>query len=283
MSDELQISKEERDSQTKVVTSESILKESDVDEQEVQDLFQTTHLTLDATKIAVIGDMHSNAQAFDAVWADMQTREYDAVICLGDLVGYYTQPNEVVELTRKISDITIQGNHDFALIEPEKLLYTTLQEGAQAALDHNKSVIKPENADWIKTLPLKVHLTTPHATLTLVHGDPLTIFGYIYGVTPEIFEQSIKHALAQIDTEYLLVGHTHIQGEYIDDKGRRYVNPGSIGQPRDKDPRAAYAIIDLEKKENQLIRVEYDMTTTMIKVHNCCLPSYLASRLLLGE
>ena len=276
-------SQEEKDAQSKVVTSESIMKTGDASVQEVADMFKTTHIELDAKRIVVISDMHSNFEAFEAVWRDIQTREYDAIVCLGDLVGYYTQPNEVVKLTKEICNITMMGNHDFALIEPEKLLYTTLQEGAQAALDHNKGVVKQEMIDYIKTLPMKVELKTPYATLTMVHGDPLTIFGYIYGVTPEIFEASIKHALDQIDTDYLLVGHTHLQGELVDENDKRYVNPGSVGQPRDKDNRASYAIIDLETKKNKLIRVEYDLTKVIKQVHACCLPDYLGSRLLVGE
>lgn len=274
---------EEKNAQSKVVTSQSIMRTGDASVQEVADMFKTTHIELDAKRLIIISDMHSNFEAFEAVWKDIQTKEYDAIICLGDLVGYYTQPNEVVNLTRDICTITMMGNHDFALIEPEKLLYTTLQEGAQAALDHNKGVVTEDITDFIKTLPMKVELKTPYATLTLVHGDPLTIFGYIYGVTPEIFEASIEHALKQIDTDYLLVGHTHLQGEFVSDSGKRYVNPGSVGQPRDKDHRAAYAIIDLETKKNELIRVDYDLTRVIEQVHACCLPDYLGSRLLVGE
>lgn len=281
--DEILVTKEERDSQEKVITSQLILDDSSASEDEVKNMFDTTKMSLDASKIIVISDIHSNYEAFKAVWADIQTREYDAIICLGDLVGYYTEPNEVVLLTKEIVDICVMGNHDFALIEPEKLLYTTLQEGAQAALDHNKEIVTEEVVEYIKTLPMKVNVKTPHATLTLVHGDPLTIFGYIYGVTDNIFKQSIELALNQVDTDYLLVGHTHIQGEYIDANGKRYINPGSVGQPRDRDNRAAYAIIDLEKKTHELIRVEYDLTNVIGKVHKCSLPEYLGSRLLVGE
>ncbi len=279
---DLQISQEERDKQTKVVTSESILEESGTSVDEVKDMFATTKISLDAKRIVVFSDQHSNYEAFKAVWEDIQTREYDAIVCLGDLVGYYTDPVEVVQLTKKITDVCVMGNHDFALVEPEKLLYTTLQEGAQAALDHNKGVVSKDETDYIKSLPMKVELTTPYATLTLVHGDPLTIFGYIYGITTEIFKQSIINALDMVDTDYLLVGHTHIQGELTYD-GKMYVNPGSVGQPRDKDFRAAYAIIDLEKRENELIRVEYDISKVIGKVHQCSLPHYLGSRLLTGE
>jgi putative phosphoesterase len=270
--------------QTKVVTSESILSTGNETVAEVNSWFQTAQISIDAKKVCVISDIHSNFVAFQAVLEDMKNREYDAIISLGDLVGYYTEPNEVIEVVKRIADVNVMGNHDFAIIEPEKLLFSTLQEAAQEALEHNKSIMRSEFSTWIEKLPLKVVLKTPYASLTLVHGDPVTIFGYIYGLTEELFEQSIKHSLKQVSTDYLLVGHSHLQGEFYDNStGRIYINPGAIGQPRDRDPRAAYAIIDLENRTHELIRVPYDISKVKGKVIECCLPEYLANRLDHGE
>ncbi|MHA2249885.1 MAG: metallophosphoesterase family protein [Candidatus Kariarchaeaceae archaeon] len=269
--------------QTKVVTSESILASGETTIQELSSWFEAEKIKLDVKRIAIISDPHSNFTALKAVLEDMETREYDAVICLGDLVGYYTEPNEVINAIKGIVNVCVIGNHDFAIVEPEQLLYSTLQEAAKAAIDHNMGVISQENKEWIEKLPFKVILETPYADLTLVHGDPITIFGYIYGTSEALFEKSILNSLSHIDTEYLLVGHSHLQGEYFADDGKIYVNPGAIGQPRDKDPRAAYAIIDLEAKTNELIRVEYDIDATMKQVIDCCLPQDLAMRLALGQ
>jgi predicted phosphodiesterase len=218
-----------------------------------------------------------------AVVLDLEKRKYDTVLCLGDLVGYYTQPNEVITNVREIASVTMMGNHDFALVEPDELIYSTLQEGAKAAIDHNKGEVDKDNVTWIEKLPMKVELTTPYASLTLVHGDPITIFGYVYGVTEALFEKSILNSLSYVNTDYLLVGHSHLQGEYFASDGKIYVNPGSVGQPRDKDPRAAYAIMDLKSKTNELYRVDYDIDTVMQQVIDCCLPQYLATRLSTGE
>lgn len=275
---------QEDQEQTKVVTSESILATGDETIEEVNSWFDTEQITIDAKKICVISDIHSNYVALEAVLEDMKTREFDAVISLGDLVGYYTEPNDVIEQVRKIASVNIMGNHDFAIVEPEALLYSTLQEAAKEALDHNKNILEVDHFSWIEKLPLKVILKTPYATLTLVHGDPVTIFGYIYGLTEELFEQSIKQSLKQVKTDYLLVGHSHLQGEYYDSSTSRiYINPGAVGQPRDKDPRAAYAIIDLENRTHKLIRVPYDIGKVKGQIIECCLPEYLGDRLEHGE
>ena len=274
---------DEIEDQTKVVTAETILSTGDETAEEVTSWFDSEEVELDAKRVAIISDIHSNYIALEAVLEDLKTRDYDAIICLGDLVGYYTEPEEVINAVREISKITVMGNHDFALIEPEKLLYSTLQEGAQAALDHNKGHVGEENEKWISKLPMKVILKTPYASATLVHGDPITIFGYIYGVTEILFEQSINSALESVDTDYLMVGHSHLQGEYTATSGKKFLNPGAVGQPRDKDNRAAYAIVDFETKTNELIRVEYDRTHVKEQVILCCLPEYLATRLDRGE
>ncbi|MCE7734810.1 MAG: metallophosphoesterase family protein [Candidatus Heimdallarchaeota archaeon] len=275
---------QEDEEQTKVVTSESIMSTGTETIEEVNSWFDTEQITIDAKKICVISDIHSNYVALEAVVKDMETREFDAVINLGDLVGYYTEPNDVVEQVRKIANVSVLGNHDFAIIEPEALLYSTLQEAAKEALDHNKNLLESDHFSWLKTLPLKIILKTPYATLTLVHGDPVTIFGYIYGLNEELFENSIKQSLKHVTTDYLLVGHSHLQGEYYDNSTNRiYINPGAVGQPRDKDPRAAYAIIDLEKRTHKLIRVPYDIAKVRGQIIDCCLPAYLGDRLEHGE
>ena len=274
---------EQPDEQTKVVTSDEILSTSDVTEDEVSSWFDTVTVNLDVKRVAIISDIHSNHVAFEAVLEDMKNRQYDAVISLGDFVGYYTHPNEVVEKVKEISNVNVIGNHDFAVIEPEEMLYSTLQAAARKALDYNKEVISESNSAWLAKLPMKIKLITPYATATLVHGDPVTIFGYIYGNTEELFEASIKKALDFVDTDYLMVGHSHIQGHYSNGSGKTYINPGSVGQPRDRDPTAAYGIVDFEKGTHELIRVPYAIDVVQQHVVDCCLPDYLATRLERGE
>ena len=126
---------------------------------------------------------------------------------------------------------------------------------------------------------MKMELETQYGTITLVHGDPLTIFGYIYGNTRQQIEEEIVRALSHVNTEYLFVGHTHIQGKYKSPSDQVYLNPGAVGQPRDRDPRAAYSIIDLLTKEIELIRVEYDISKVKKQLHKCKFPTYLGDRL----
>lgn len=226
--------------------------------------------------------MHANLEAFTAVLKDMKTRDYDAVIYLGDAVGYYTQPEEVVNLVREVVDYGIMGNHDWAACDLNNPLYKIAREDAQAALRFNNPLISDENKKWLLSLPLKAILETPYGSLTLVHGHPVTIFDYIYGETQKLFDLSIQNALNAVNTDFLLIGHSHIQGIYTGINRKIYVNPGAIGQPRDNDNRAAYAILDIEKKEAELLRIEYDYASVIKKIRAHNLPESIGTRLKFG-
>jgi putative phosphoesterase len=245
-------------------------------------MFDISIKKLQAKKLAVIGDIHSNLPAFQAVLEDLQFREYDAIVCLGDLVGYYTKPIEVIRIVRDIVDITVMGNHDWAAVDLKNPLFKISRPQAQEALKFTHELLDDDMKKWLLSLPLKVILETPYATITLVHGHPKTIFDYIYGSNEQLFNESIEKALKVTTTDYLFVGHSHIQGEYTSENGKRYVNPGAVGQPRDNDPRAAYCIVNLESKEVEMIRVPYDIDETYQDVIECCLPEELGQRLKFG-
>ncbi len=269
---------------SKLVTSDSIRTGiSQAEEDELNTLFETKSVITEATRIAILSDIHSNMEAFEAVLDDMKKETYDLVLSLGDLVGYYTNPNEVVDASRDLFDFRVMGNHDFAAIEPEDLMFSTLNQSAQTAISHNKSELSDVNKTYLAAQPMKLEIETPHGSITAVHGDPLTIFGYIYGKNQAEMEEEIIKALSHVRTDYLLVGHTHIQGYYRSEQEKIYLNPGAVGQPRDRDNRAAYAILDLKTKEIELKRVEYDISSVQSKVHQCSFPSSLGDRLSKGE
>ena len=236
----------------------------------------------DIKRVVLLSDIHGNLTALNAVLDDMKTRDYDAVLCLGDLIGYYTKPVEVIKLIKKLSRITVMGNHDWVGADLNNPLFKITRPAAQESLKFTNPLINKTNRKWLLSLPLKVILETPYATATLVHGHPKTIFDYVYGSTKKLFDQEIELALTDTQTDYLFVGHSHIQGEYFSPSGKIFVNPGAIGQPRDNDIRAAYAIVDFEKRKNELLRVKYDVQEVINDISKCCLPEELGERLRFG-
>ncbi|RMG36693.1 MAG: metallophosphoesterase [Methanobacteriota archaeon] len=247
-----------------------------------ESLFEVTVEHRDYERIALIADIHANYPALVAVLEDMEKRSFDGVISLGDLVGYYTRPVEVLDATKPIIDIGVMGNHDWAAVDLSNPLYKIARPAAQRSLEFTNPLLREDQKKYLLHLPLKTILETPYGTATLVHGHPVTIFDYVYGPTTNLFLESIEKALAATTTDYLFVGHSHIQGEFYSDTGKIFVNPGSIGQPRDNDFRAAYAIVDLKNKSNELIRVPYDIEEVIDEVHQCHLPEELGSRLKFG-
>ena len=245
-------------------------------------LFDVEVIKSDMRKVAIVSDIHSNLPAFQAVLKDLQFREYDGIISLGDIVGYYTKPLEVLALVQDLVDYNVMGNHDWAAVDLSNPLYQISRPQAQEALKFTHELLTEEHKKWILSLPLKAILDTPYGTVTLVHGHPKTLFDYIYGSTTEMFTQSIEDALDEVSTDWLFVGHSHIQGIHRSESGKIFVNPGSVGQPRDNDQRAAYAIVDLETKDVDLHRISYDVEDVIVDVLHCCLPESLGTRLRFG-
>lgn len=269
-------------SSQRLVTAESIIGSEINTGERLEELFETEKASTDARRILLISDIHSNYTAYQAVMEEVENLDYDIIVNMGDFVGYYTRPNKVVNESRRTVDFAVMGNHDFAAIEPGELMYATLQEGAKVALKYNKNILTEDNKAWLAKLPMKLELETPYGTLTMVHGDPLTIFGYIYGPSKESMEREVLKAMSHVKTDFLFVGHTHIQGSLKTKNNRVYLNPGAVGQPRDKDPRAAYALFDLKERRAELRRVAYNIEDVQQHIHECEFPRYLGERLLTG-
>ena len=205
----------ENDEIHELVTPSSIIGvATEKEREEINDLFDTDVFYIDCKRIAVLSDIHSNMVAFSAVIEDLKNRDFDVAISLGDLVGYYTQPNEVLKASKPLFMFHVMGNHDFAAIEPRELLFTTLNEEAKIALKHNREILTQSNSSYLSDQPMKMVIDTPYGSITAVHGDPLTIFGYIYGSTEESMEKAILEAMENVTTDFLFVGHTHVQGYY---------------------------------------------------------------------
>jgi predicted phosphodiesterase len=234
---------------------------------------------------AVISDVHSNLEALNAVIEDIRKRDIEKILFLGDAVGYGPNPNECIEVLKKECLVLLAGNHDRAVTGDTPLEY--FNENAGAAVQWTIEHITGENLELLGKLDiLKV---MEEDNLCLVHSTPKEpdAWHYIFtlkdaGVNFHYFEQKI-----------CLVGHSHTpfivdkhpSGELILYKNRatfseaaRYIiNAGSVGQPRDRDPRAAYAV--LTSGEVEIIRIDYDFRETQGKMREGGLPGFLIERL----
>ncbi|MGZ0747046.1 metallophosphoesterase family protein [Haloparvum sp. AD34] len=231
-------------------------------------------------QVGVISDVHGNRVAFDAVLDDMPS--VDEVIHAGDAVGYNPWPGECVDRIRSASIPSVQGNHDRAVADGDAFRFNSL---AGAGVKHAKSTLDDERIEWLGSLPAERFVAD--GRVRIVHGHPMDPDRYTY---PEEFRPDLitrgldaeESAEAERDPDVLVMGHTHVQGHAVYDEGI-VLNPGSVGQPRDGDPRAAYAVVDLDAMTVDERRVEYDVDRVVEAVENADLPRRIGTRLREGK
>lgn len=205
-------------------------------------------------KIGVISDIHANIVALEAVLADMPA--VDRLICCGDVVEYYADPNEVCDRLRTLDPVIVRGNHDAYTIGA---ITPSPKRRATYRTDWTRAELRRENLQWLENLPTEAHLSAGGRMLTVRHASPWDEETYLYPDSPRLDE--IKLGALEI----LLLGHTHIPLRRRAGSGL-VVNPGSVGQPRDWDPRAAYATIDLATGAVEHRRVAYDVAAVQSRL-----------------
>ena len=243
--------------------------------------------------ILLISDVHANLTALDAVIQDAGT--FDQVWCLGDVVGYGPQPNECISRLREFDLICLAGNHDLAVVGKTSLWEFT--QTAREVIFWTRHWLTAASHDWLSSLPA-APLVVGHG-ITLVHASPRDpLWEYI------VEREIARDNLAFIETPICLNGHSHMpvmfrkpwDGLKILEEPLKvnapvrlmsydqvFLNPGSVGQPRDEDPRASYALIDLETMTFTLRRVRYDFTVTQKLMKQAKLPDRLIRRLRFGQ
>lgn len=237
-------------------------------------------------KILVISDVHANKTALDAVL--QEAGEVDATWCLGDIVGYGPDTNECVECIRSLPNLLcVKGNHDLAISNTDSLYEFNF--AASQAIVLSRKIVKPENMSFLEQLPETVR----NELATLSHGSPRNpIWEYVLDsiVAAENF--------LEFSTPLAFVGHSHIpfmfvlnpDGTSVDRQypipetpipltGRAILNPGSVGQPRDNDPRASFGIFDPQEMTWQIQRVSYDIAAVQDRIRKAGLPEKHALRL----
>jgi predicted phosphodiesterase len=239
-------------------------------------------------RVAVLSDIHSNAYALDAVLEAVAPT--DGLWVLGDIVGYGPHPDGVVERLAAEGAIAVQGNHDAAVLG--RIPISTFNDLARAAVEWTAETISTATRDWLAAQPDR----REEGAFTLVHGSPRDpLWEYLLSI-PEA-----RLNLGAFTTSHCLVGHTHIPIAHRDEDGRITVmrapggthltldarrtilNPGSVGQPRDGDPRASALLIDTETDEVEWRRIEYPVEATRRAMRELPLPRALADRLLRGR
>ena len=235
----------------------------------------------------IVSDIHGNREALEAVLADARGH-YDRIVCLGDLAGYGADPNFTVEWARADVSAIVRGNHDKLCAGLESLY--SYRPAARAAAEWTVNELSAENRSYLERLPRG---PLPYEGFDLVHGSPLDEDEYL------VSEGDVAAIQDEIDTRLSFFGHTHTQGGFLIvrhnvktiDRRRvlelegdytYLVNPGSVGQPRDGDPHAAYAIYSPEERVVEFRRVAYDAARAAEKIRAAGLPDSLASRLLSG-
>jgi diadenosine tetraphosphatase ApaH/serine/threonine PP2A family protein phosphatase len=244
----------------------------------------------------VLTDIHANLEALEACLADAVNRGYDDTLVLGDLVGYGADPNAVVEQVRALAPAAlVRGNHDKVAcgLEPADGFNTVAKRAVNWTLD----TLTPENRDWLASLPAGP--TVVNGLIEICHGSPFDEDAYIFD------ELDAIRALRTAHRPLCLFGHTHYpitfelsdtavdvigptgngsDGRVVLRDGSKYlVNPGAVGQPRDGNPRAAYAIADTAARHVELVRIDYPVEVAQAKIVDAGLPEVLAQRLAVGR
>jgi predicted phosphodiesterase len=239
-------------------------------------------------RVGVITDVHSNLAALEAVLAAMPS--VDAVWCLGDVVGYGAEPNECIARLRELGAVCISGNHDLAAIGRVSLDF--FNADAAAAATWTAAELGAEARVWLEE---RAQITA-EGGVTLAHGSPYDpVWEYVTS------SRVAARSLQCFETPICFIGHTHLPSSFVQladgsirteyrapgevvnvREGRLLANPGSVGQPRDEDPRAAYLIYDVDAGTLTWHRVEYPVRTTQERILQAGLPERLARRLALG-
>ncbi|MFX0062605.1 MAG: metallophosphoesterase family protein [Candidatus Hermodarchaeota archaeon] len=240
-------------------------------------------------KIAIYGDIHGNLEAFKAVLSKLKGEKIDYTLITGDIVGYYPHPTECIDLIRNLKTYTaISGNHDRTVTlkkaDWNKRIHW-FNDVAQEALTHCRTKLHlPKNKEyleWLSVLPVKKTLELEGWKIYLCHGSPNDLDEYVY--KSEAKERSKKWF--EKFGDIILLGHTHLPFSIRTKQGNLVINPGSVGQPRDGDNRAAYSILTLNpsgKPQIKNYRVKYNIEKTNSYVKAERLPLSLGTRLYKG-
>lgn len=238
--------------------------------------------------LTIFGDIHGNLPALEAVWVDMDDKNLENRYCLGDLVGYGTFPNEVIDHIRAHEVPTIVGNYDegvgissddcgcaYRRPEDEALGKRSIAWSNAHTTDENKRFLREE-------LHQQIALELGDLKVVLVHGSPRKVNEYLFEDRPD---KSLERLLDMVEADVLVCGHTHKPYHRVLPSGRHVVNAGSVGKPKDKNPDACYVVMEADGGDLKVdfVRVGYDVERIARAIEGSEMPSEYAEMLRLGE
>jgi diadenosine tetraphosphatase ApaH/serine/threonine PP2A family protein phosphatase len=231
-------------------------------------------------KFAIISDIHSNLEALTKALDTIKKEGVDEILFLGDVVGYGANPNECVDLVREHCSVILLGNHDLAAVDLSVAEFFT--SNARTAAHWTSEQLSPKNTDFLKRLPY----TAVADGARLVHSSPDQPEEWHYIIS----ESDARRMFPYFKEAICFVGHSHVPGVFCESsfteevrRGERFiVNVGSIGQPRDGNPKLSFGVFDSSRWEYKNIRLEYDCETAARKIREAGLPRMLADRLFQG-
>ncbi len=249
-------------------------------------------------KIALFSDIHANLPALEAFFADVDSREIDSIYCLGDLVGYNIWPNEVINEIKRRNIPTITGNYDFGIgrnIDECGCAYKTdlEKEMGKVSIAYTNEIVGDAERAYLRTLPshirVEYQLNDDKMNLLLVHGSPRKVNEYLF---EDREEKSLLRIMEQANADIMCFGHTHKPYHRVvsEESGRfrHAINIGSVGKPKDGDPRGGYVILtvdpdssvlDKDSIQVEFVRFEYDVEKAAKAVENSPLPNGFADML----
>ena len=247
-------------------------------------------------RIGIISDIHGNLHALLAVLAEIEEVGVDAIVCLGDVVGYGPQPGACLELVDQRCDQLVIGNHERAVLDPVQA--TVFNAEARVGIEYSVAHLNPRQRSIIEEMPESI-LIAPG--IECVHESPVPVDsgGYVRATSVA------GRVLSEMDSAICFIGHTHVPAAFMLERGaaaedvrrvilfsggsisiredRSYLlNPGSVGQPRDGDCRASWGLLDLDRRTFSLHRTAYEIDRAEMAVHSAGLPSVLGARLRVG-
>lgn len=240
-------------------------------------------------RIAILADIHSNLEALEAVLGALSKTRIDRYVCVGDVVGYGADPVPCVAKVREICGVVVAGNHDWAVAG--RLSLEFFNSYAREAIGWTRNQLGPADIAWLRDLPLQHDI---EGLATLVHSTVHNPAAFDYLLT----SYDAHLSMAVLELPLCFVGHSHIPITFMEKGGlgftfsdtidlakidKAIINPGSIGQPRDENPAASYAVYDTAKRRVTLHRIAYDVATASRKIERAGLPKVLADRLHVGK
>lgn len=239
------------------------------------------------SEITIFGDIHGNLPALTAVFADMESRGLDNLYCLGDLVGYGTAPNEVIAAIRERNIPTIMGNYDLGVGNDSDdcgCAYTNPVSEAlgKRSIAWTNAHTTAENKAFLRELVDNISRQLGDLRVVLVHGSPRKVNEYLFEDRPE---SSLVRLLDMVQADVLVCGHTHLPYHRVLADGRHVINAGSVGKPKDGDPRACYLVLSAQgcDLDVQFIRVPYDVEAAAQAIEASNMPHEYAEMLRLGK